>query len=126
MKYNDYTDNRQKMTKYELEIDRLRQENDRLAKVISQCWCKYQVNLYFMLIFVNNSSFILYIKKKWFSIMNKIWFATFLVSMGKLKLKCKFSVFEQWPVFTVTGCKKIDFSVFYKLVYIYVLMIKNF
>jgi len=28
-KYNDYNDSRQKMTKYELEVERLRQENDR-------------------------------------------------------------------------------------------------
>ena len=28
-KYNDYNDSRQKITKYELEIERIRQENDR-------------------------------------------------------------------------------------------------
>ncbi len=28
-KYNDYNDSRQKITKYELEVERLRQENDR-------------------------------------------------------------------------------------------------
>ena len=29
LKYNDYNDTRQKITKYELEIDRLRQDSDR-------------------------------------------------------------------------------------------------
>ncbi len=32
-KYNDYNDSRQKITKYELEVERLRQENDRYEPI---------------------------------------------------------------------------------------------
>ena len=42
-KYNDYNDGRQKITKLELEIERLRQENDRYFINLQNIFCERPV-----------------------------------------------------------------------------------